>query len=294
MAEPSISVVVAAWEDPAGLAECLESLAGQRPDAAEVIVVSSAPATDALRARFHGVAWMDAAREEPIPRLWALGLERARRDVVALTTAHFTPASDWIATIGRSHARLPSPAIGGSIEPPMRGGPVDWATYFLRYSAYPPGGREESRPDLAADNASYKRADVLAEADLLREGFWEQAFHQRWTGAGRTLTFVPEIRVRQAASFGFRRFLRQRFRHGRQFGRTRLRGHRPWKGALYAAASPLVPAILLAKVGMRVARQGTHLGPFVKALPVLLCFIVAWAAGEATGYVAAARERDAA
>jgi len=287
-------VVVAAWEDPAGLAECLESLCAQREDPAEVIVVSSAPATGALQARFGAVAWMEAPGEEPIPRLWARGLERARRDVVAFTTAHFTPASDWIAVIGLSHARFRSPAIGGPIEPPARGGPVDWATYFLRYSAYLPGGREESRPDLAADNASYKRAAVLAEADLLREGFWEQEFHRRWTRAGETLTFVPGIRVRQAASFGFRRFLRQRFRHGRQFGRTRARACGPWRRALHAAASPLVPAVLLARVGARVARSGTHAGRFVAALPVLLCFVVAWAAGEAVGYLAPGRPRDAA
>lgn len=289
MAEPSLSVVVAAWQDTAGLAECLESLAAQRADGTELIVVCSAPASGALKQRFAGVAWMDAAADAPIPRLWSLGMERAGKDVVALTTAHFTPAADWVPVIRSSHARLESPAIGGPIEPPRDGGPVDWATYFLRYSAYAPCDREESRQDLAGDNASYKRAAVLSEPDLLRDGFWEQEFHRRLLRAGRTLTFVPRMRVRQTTSFGFRRFLRQRYDHGRQFGLTRLRGRGPWARALYVAASPLVPAIVLAKVAARVLRAGTHLGRFLTALPILACFVLAWAAGETAGYLAAGR-----
>jgi hypothetical protein len=285
MGEPSLSVVVSAWGDEACLRECLGSLAGQRRDGTEVIVVASAPRPPALEDRLAGMAWVEAARGASVPGLWGLGIGRAGNDVVALTTAHFTPAPDWVAVIRRSHARLASPAIGGPIEPPDDGGVVAWATYFLRYSAYVPGPPEESRQDLAGDNASYKRAAVLAEPDLLRDGFWEQDLHRRLLRAGATLTFVPQMRVRQRGSFGFRRFLRQRFRHGRRFGLTRLRGRGPWSRALYVAASPVVPAILLAKVTARVARNGTHLGRYVAALPVLLCFIFAWAAGEATGYL---------
>jgi hypothetical protein len=285
MADPSLSVVVAAWEDDACLRECLGSLAAQRGDGTEVIVVSSAPRPAGLGDRFAGMAWLEAPRDVPVPVLWSLGIGRARNEVVALTTAHFTPAADWVPVIRRSHARLASPAIGGPIEPPEDGGVVRWATDFLRYSAYVPGPREEGRQDLAGDNASYKRSAVLAEPDLLRDGFWEQDLHRRLLRAGATLTFVPQMRVRQRGSFGFRRFLRQRFRHGRRFGLTRLRDQGPWARALYVAASPLVPAILLAKVTARVARNGTHLRRFVAALPVLVCFTLAWAAGEATGYL---------
>ena len=295
MTEPSLSVVVAAWEDGAGLLECLEALAAQRVDGTEIIVVSSAPCPPALKDRFAGVDWLEAARDLPVPGLWGLGMERAGKDVVALTTAHFTPAPDWVPVIRRSHSRLESPAIGGPIEPPQDGGPVDWATYFLRYSAYVPCEREENRKDLAGDNASYKRAAVLSEPDLLRDGFWEQEFHRRLLRRGRTLTFVPQMRVRQSGSLGFRRFLRQRFLHGRRFGLTRLRGRGRWARVFYVAASPLVPAFVLARVSARVVGNGKHVGRFVAALPILACFVLAWAAGEATGYLAAQRtRRDAA
>jgi len=292
MPEPSVSVVVAAWQDTAGLAECLEALASQREPETEVIVVSSGPCPAGLKDRFPGVAWLDVPADLPIPRLWSLGMERSAKDVVAITTSHFTPGPDWLPVIRRSHSRLDSPAIGGPIEPPRGRQLVDWATYFMRYSAYGPCDHEETRSDLAGDNASYKRAALLAHPEFLRDGFWEQEFHRRLLRSGRTLTFVPEMRVRQRTSFGFRRFVRQRFQHGRQFGRTRLQGHGAWARAFYVAASPLVPAVLLGKISARVVGGGRDRGRFVAALPILTCFVLAWAAGEAAGYLAPGRARS--
>jgi hypothetical protein len=284
MSEPSVSVVVAAWQDTAGLAECLEALAPQHGNGTEVIVVSSAECPPQLKDRHGHVAWVDAARDLSIPGLWGLGLQRSSRDVVALTTAHFTPAPDWVPAIRRSHARLDSPAIGGPIDPPRGGSLVDWATYFMRYSAYARCDREETRDDLAADNASYKRAAVLAHADLLRDGFWEQDFHRRFRRAGRTLTLVPEMRVRQRRSFGFRRFARQRFDHGRRFGRARMSGRGTGTRIAYLLGSAAVPALLLARISSRVVRNGRDLGRFAAGLPILTCFVVAWTVGEAMGY----------
>ena len=94
--------------------------------------------------------------------------------------------------------------------------------------------------------------------------------------------------MRQRASFGFRRFLRQRFDHGRRFGRTRLAGRGGGARVVHILASPLVPAVLAARIAGRVLRAGSDLGPFVAALPFLACFVVAWAAGEAAGYLDAA------
>jgi hypothetical protein len=287
---PSVSVVVAAWQDTAGLVECLDALAPQQGDGTEVMVVSSAACPPELKDRLGGVAWVDAPGDLPIPGLWGLGMQRSSRDVVALTTAHFTPGPDWVPAIRRSHSRLDSPAIGGPIDPPRGGGLVDWATYFMRYSAYARCDREEAREDLAGDNASYKRAAVLAHPELLRDGFWEQEFHRRFRRAGSTLTLVPEMRVRQRRSFGFLRFIRQRFQHGRQFGRTRMRGRGTWARAVHVLASPAVPALLLARISSRVLRNGRDLGRFTAALPIVGCFVLAWAAGEAAGYLGAGRD----
>jgi hypothetical protein len=53
-----------------------------------------------------------------------------------------------------------------------------------------------------------------------------------------------------------------------------------------------VPFILLAKISARVLRGGRDLGRFAAALPMLACFVLAWAAGEAAGYLDAGRARS--
>jgi hypothetical protein len=283
--EPSVSVVVAAWPDTSGLDKTLAALGPQRDPATEVIVVSPAPRPPDCAQRFPWALWVEAPEQRLIPELWSLGMTRSRGEVVAITTSHFTPSTQWLAVIRDAHARLRSPAIGGPIEPPAGGSPADWATYFLRYSAYLRYDREQGVPDLAGDNASYRRAAIEAHPEFLREGFWELRFHERLRAAGETLTFVPAMRVRQHASFGFRRFVSQRLRHGREFGEARVRGKGPALRAAAVLASPLVPLILLGKVVLRVARSGRHLGPFLLALPILLCFVSAWGVGEAAGYL---------
>jgi hypothetical protein len=290
--EPGVSVVVATWRDAAGLGDCLDALAPQRNGTDEVIVVSTVP-TDDLRPLYPWASWLSAPATLLIPHLWSLGIAAARRDVVALTTAHFVPAPDWIAVIGSAHARLQSPAVGGPIDPPRNGRLVDWATYFLRYSAYLGYEREQTVPDLAGDNASYKRASILSHPELLRDGFWEQEFHARLRSLGQTLVFVPALRVRLQRSLGFGPFLGQRLRHGREFGLARLSGRSAAWRAAAIAVSPLIPAIVLAKVARRVLRSGRALGPFLAALPLLSAFALAWAAGEASAYVAPGRRATA-
>lgn len=283
MPRPDLSVVVAAWPDDRGLADCLAALAPQLGDGTEVLVVAAGDPAE------RPAGWPPQARRLAgnglIPDLWAAGIGEARGGVVAITTAHFRPAPDWVGAVRAAHARLESPAIGGAIDPPRGGSLVDWATYFLRYSAYLGYGREQDVPDVAGDNASYKRGALEAHPDLVRNGFWELDLHRRLRAEGRRVTFDPAVRVTQRHSFGFRRFMAQRFEHGRQFGGNRFPG-RPLPVRLAAAAAaPLIPAVFLAKIVRRVVRGRRYYGPFLAALPVMLCFLLAWSLGEAVGYL---------
>jgi glycosyltransferase involved in cell wall biosynthesis len=283
--EPDLSVVIAAWPNTRGLSSCLESLAAQRDDQVEVLVATSASADTKLEQRFNWVDWLYAPQRLWIPHLWSLGISKACGRIVAITTAHFVPDDDWIAQIRLAHARLDAAGIGGPIDPPRRGGPVEWATYYLRYSNYCNYRREQTVPEIAGDNASYKRDALQAHHDVIREGFWEPDFHRLLFGDGRTLAFVPEIRVRLATSFGFKQFCSQRLHHGRQFGAARLRGAGAAVRLTRIVSSPLIPGVLLAKIVGRVMRSGRDVVPFVLSLPVLAAFILAWTAGELWGYL---------
>jgi hypothetical protein len=291
MREPDLSIIVAAWPDLAGLEESLAALAPQRDSASEILVASPAAPDPELETRFPWVQWVETDADCLIPHLWARGMARAHGAILAITTSHFTAAPDWIPALREAHGRLEAPAIGGPMEPPRAGRAVDWATYFLRYSSFLAYTREQAVADIAGDNASYKRAALEAHADALRDGFWELDLHRHLRAEGKSIVFVPEIRLTQRRSFGFLCFLGQRFHHGQQFGRTRLQGRSLLARALAMAASPLIPLVFLGKIIGRVARSGRDWGPFLWALPVLISFLLAWSLGEAWGYFGAERGR---
>lgn len=284
-----MSVLVAAWPDARGLRECLEALEPQRDPADEVVVVACFERPPEIELAAPWARWTRAAPGLLVPHLWGLGVGAARGDVIALTTAHFIPARDWIEVLRTSHVLRGEPAVGGPIEPP-RGGPVvAWATFFVRYANYLGLETEQDVPDLAGDNASYKRAALAAHADFLRAGFWEHPLHRRFRAAGARLRFVPQMRVRLAESLGFLAFASQRFRHGRQFGSERVSGAGRALRLGRLLSSPLLPVILLARIVTRVARDGRLAGRFLWSLPVTLAFLSAWSLGEASGYIRPAR-----
>ena len=92
-----------------------------------------------------------------IPELWELGIGEGRGDVVVVTTAHCVPAKGWIAAIRESH-RSDEAGVGGAIENHDAAGLVDWAVYFCRYREFMLPFQRAVVAEIAADNASYKRA----------------------------------------------------------------------------------------------------------------------------------------
>ena len=285
-----VSVIIAAWPDAAGLAQCLDSLAAHPHPHPQVIVVGAFSAPAEMARRFPAVQWLTAAADALIPNLWSQGMAAARGEVVAITTGHFIPAPDWLAQMWAAHQRLDAAGIGGAIDPPRGGTAGDWATYFLRYSVLFKLDREQQVDDLAGDNASYKRGAIAAHWESVREGFWEPEFHRRLLAAGERLAFVPAIRVTQSTSFGIRRFCAQRLSHGRHFGRDRMRGRPALFRFAGVVAAPLIPLVLLAKIVRRLIAKPAYAGPFLRSLPVLVMFIVSWALGEVLGYLSAAAD----
>jgi hypothetical protein len=282
---PAIAVIIAVWGDAAGLDDCLAALERQRDDNTSVIVVSAVSLPAALRSRYSQAVQLDARPDALVPQLWAMGIARATAPIVAITTSHFTPAPDYVAAVRAAPARLDAVGIGGRIDPPRGGSIMGWATYFLRYSAYLSWDHEKDVTDLAGDNASYKRAAVVAHARFMHDGFWEQSFHHAVVAEGQTLRFVPQIRVTQRAAFGLRRFIVQRFRHGVQFGLTRLQGASRSTRLARTLALPLVPVVLFVRIAGRVLHSRRDFGAFVRCLPVLLIFVFAWSVGEAVGTI---------
>ena len=281
-----LSIVIAS-HGAGALADCLSSLRRQNPDGgAEIIVAhdSTGRSMQILEEQFPGVRVVDRTGPALVPELWARGAEAARGRAIAFTTADFIPAPDWIAQIRRHHT-LGYEAVGGAIENGARSSVVRWAVYFCRYAAYMPPFAPQAAVQIAGDNASYQRAALEHCADLTTQGFWEYAVNERLRRDGRSLLLTPAVCVTHACAPGAWQFCRQRFAHGRVFGAQRATVASTGRRAVYLVVSPAIPCVVLAKIARRVVTNGRHIGAFVRAVPLVVLFTLAWTCGEALGYL---------
>ena len=291
---PSISVVIGAQEAAATIERCVQAVLAQTHGLhAEIIVADgSTDGTAALVAsRFPDVVLIRGSRASLVPHLWGLGIERVTAPLVAVTMAQCIPAGDWLEKILRAvHEHPDAAALGGPIDGPHDGAAIDWAVYFARYSAHMPPGMSGPVRDIAGDNAAYRR-DALQSAWLDRaNGFWETLVHHTLRADGKRIYAIPAVRVRLAPAVGGLRFARIRFQHGQHFGSTRTITSRRQR-ALRIVSTPALPAVLLYRIGRSVRQQRPDwMGHYLRSLPWLIMFLIAWSLGEARGYAAQRRE----
>lgn len=279
-----LSIVIASIDASRTIGECIRrfehSCAGLR---AELIVVDASRDDSAgwVEAR-GGTTLVRCAYGTLAPVLWAEGYRRSTGRVVAFTTAHCLAVAGWAQAMTDAIARGASGA-GGPLVIAPGSRPLDWAIFFLRYSAFMPATLGDGRimGEIAGDNAAYARAALDRHADTFADGFWEVDFHRSLRADGGWLAAVPDAQVLFGPSFRLRTIVAHRFAHGRQFGAGRARGGRPrW---MLALSAPAVPAILLTRAARRVWQDRASRARFVAALPWFMLLASAWAAGEAWG-----------
>lgn len=292
--EYKLSVVIAVQYAQGNIPEILEKLnpAGH-PDVEFLFISTEAdPATAEMVAsidtRYENTRVISGSVGSLIPHLWRDGIMVAQADIVALGTAHCIPVNDWVAQL--LAAEMTShPGIGGVIENDSASSARDWAVYLLRYISFAPPQKSRQVAEIAADNAVYRRADIMQQMDLLQKGFWEPSFHARFRKAGLTLALNPELRVIHRNLYSSRQFFVQRLSHGKAFGLARAREISVVKRLLLIALSPLLPVVFLRKIMAAVIHHGKYKSKLFLALPWLLLFLLAWGLGEAQGYLAAGR-----
>src|SRR5205814_4082254 len=119
--------------------------------------------------------------------------------VVAFTTGHCIVDRDWAQAMLGAIAGGAA-GVAGALSLADDAGPVDWALFYLRYSAFL--GRGESAPEVAheipGDNAAYSRDALARHAASFAQGFWEVDFHRRLRAenSATRLLFVPGMGAR--------------------------------------------------------------------------------------------------
>jgi hypothetical protein len=287
-----ISVVVLLFSGRADLVRCLEGLQRQRDVRnVQVLVPHDTALADAagLAALFPNVRFMPFPGRRTPAELRAAGVAAADAPVVALLEDHCTPDPDWCARILAWH-RGPHAAVGGAVEkgfPPGAGedSALNWAIYMTDYSRYmnpQPAGPAHSVTDT---NSSYKMSELSAIRDAWRMEFHENVVNGKLRARGRTLWFAPDIIVREQRSLTLGEAVRDRYAFGRLFASTRVAGAPLPRRLVLAAASVLLPPVLVLRVARNLFGRGRHRAQFFRALPQLLLVTTVWMAGEIAGYL---------
>jgi GT2 family glycosyltransferase len=290
MSEPGareISVVIASIVGGRFLDDCLASLeADARRRGDEVIVVASGSQAEARRieSAHDWVTVLHRTARETVPQLRKIGVEAASGRTIAIIEEHCVAGPDWLDTIARTMHGSQEIVAGGAIWPDGYQRTTDWVVYFCEYNiSLPPAERGEVS-FLNGANIAYHRETLERHAAILGDGYWEAVLHPRLLSEGVKLMSIPEMVVRHRGPFPLPYYLRQRYWFSRAFAGAR-HVSAPARAA-YLVAAPLLPAVLAARMGSRVAAKKMHTAQFLKALPLIVPALVVYVAGEWMGYLA--------
>lgn len=286
---PILSIVIGAQNANSTIASCLHSLLQQVQDQAiEILVVddSTDGTTEIVATQFPTVTLIRSQTQQLVPHLWGVGIQQTKAPIIAITTAHCIPSENWITSILETANREKTAAgFGGAILPPDRLSLRDWAVYFTRYSAFIPPVTVGIAPEIAGDNAAYRKVALDRCWKQIEQGFWETLFHHELRQHGEILYLSPAIEVRLGETENPWHFCQSRFRHGHHYGSTRPETFGLGRFIRIVAAPALMPFLIL-RIGLRIGKHRPDWIPvYVLALPWLVIFLSAWSLGEVKGYL---------
>lgn len=286
---PRISVVVASKVGAPFIDYCLTSLEQQaQAQRAQVIVVAAGDSAYAakLAADYPWTQVIHSTEVTQVPAMRRIGVEAARAPYVAIIEEHCSAAPDWLE---QALAALESGVYGAV------GGPVvdygykrlrDWVVYFLEYhGALPPAPRGET-DNLNDANIAYPRQLLMEHVSLLNDGYWPMTLHPTLLGKGVKLLSAPDMVVHHRGPFNFSYYLGQRFLFSRAYAGVRAQTQPATRRLAYIVLAPVVPFMMLARIGAIVLRKGRRIPQFLATLPLLSVALVVMVAGEWLGCVA--------
>jgi hypothetical protein len=283
----SLSIVIAVQHAQGNLPDIIAALRpAAYPDVEFIFCHTPAdPWTSALVGVGENIRVLHSQPGSLIPTLWRDGIVAALGEKVATTTAHCIPEADWVERLASANLKEVV-GVGGTIGNASQSDAKGWAILMLRYSAFslPQAPREVN--EIAADNALYRRRDILRHADLLARGFWEPSFHARFRAEGLRLCLDPALRVTHRNRYTAAQFAIQRLAHGYEFGFSRGSALPMSKRLRLTLLSPGVPVVLLRRIMAAIRDKPVVHARLPRAFFWLTAFLLSWSAGEAIGYIA--------
>jgi hypothetical protein len=287
---PRLSVIVAASNDGALLARCVDALAAQaHSDAVEVLIARDAGRFDdvdriALDRRIAGLRWIEAPPGTTVPRLRGLGIAQARADLIAMIEDDCVVADGWcraaIATAGEPAA------VGGAVEPGSYRRPLDWAVYFCEYGRFMLPLPSGPGAPLTGNNVVYSRLALMGLPDAVRTDFREAFVHATWQKAGIPTRVSESLVVRNINRWSLRHVTTVPFHHGRAYAAERFGARQaPVRVALAVLALGL-PLLKLVRIAAGTLKRRRLTGRLLVAFPWAMIFVGSWSFGEILGCLA--------
>ena len=290
LARPFISVVIASVNGTPYIIECLEHLTRQQGEIPfEVLLMDCCDEQTrvAIRSGFPQpeVVLVEVEGRPSIPKLRAMGMDRAKGRMVAILEDHCNVPPDWFSVIERAH-KEGHQAIGGAVENGATGRLVNWAVFFTEYAPFMRPLTTGDVPSIAGSSAIYDRQAIdRVEPEHYHE-VWEYWMHQRLKEQGVRFYCPKDLWVSHKKDFDYWYFMSQRYHYSRSFAGARMHSEAFLERLAYAgAAVVLLPPLLMWRMFKTVWGKGTHRGTFLLASPIIGTFLLSYGWGEAIGAI---------
>jgi hypothetical protein len=279
MSNGRVAVIVASQGRGPIFAASIDGFLREVEGRGEVVLVQSTSENSFARVRGLRILQRPAARL--VPELWREGLRAVDADRVAFSTSEMIPGVGWLDSLLEGMSGPEIWGVGGAIDARDRLGRVERAVYLQRFLRYGSSAPLPERP--SGENALYCRERLARVEDAWAEGFWEAEVQRRLEADGGHWAKAPGAIVTYAGSTRLFAIVGQRVEHARRYGAIRASDWNQGMRWLRGLATPVVPALLLARAGSRLLRRRMAVGPWLAALPSFLVLSAAWAAGETFG-----------
>ena len=289
MSEPPVLSVILATDAFSTIEPVVRRLRAQSV-AGKLELVIVTPHPDALRQEAADLAELVVVVVGvdglvPLAAARAAGVRAANAPVVFVGETHTYPEEGWAKALIDAHAGDWAAVVPGfgNANP---SGALSWAGFLTDYGSWLGSleAREVSR--VPAYNTAYKRAELLefgGRLDLLLSTSDELIVELR--AAGRRFVFQPSARIDHVNVSQPRAWLLERYLGGLLTANSRMDRWSWGRRLLYAAGSPLIPAVVLARVARGVAAARRAHGLPLAVYPALLLGAVLSAIGELVAYV---------
>ena len=272
----------------------LELLRNQtaRSDIELVIVLPVAARDAAIESTFGafaGVRYVELDTIHPIPRSRAEGIRASSAPVIFLGETHSFPnpeLAELLITAHESNWDAVVPALSNA-NPDS---PWSWASFLMDYGTWHEMRAEGEIGGGPTWNVAYRKSLLMEMGDNLDVAMEHGDELAVWLQGRKARTyFEPRARLEHANVERFRDWIEQRFVLGVLVAASRRRRWQTSKRLVYAAASPLIPLVILYRLRSTVRSFLAQGALPLRVVPALVLGTVVRSAGEALGYLRGAK-----